>query len=200
MFYYQEITIIDQAEISPHFVWSKLYNQVHLALVEAQNHDEIVYIGVSFPQYIYQKDDAGKNIINIGTKLRLFANVEEELQNLNIKDWLVRLTDYIHIGSIRPVPQNRVTSYVRFYRKQFKTNAERLARHRVKTRNDISFDNAVKLYQNRVKMTNLPFIQLKSSTNNQQFKLFIEKNIGEKSNEYKFNTYGLSFESSVPEF
>jgi len=30
---YQEITIIKTPEISPYFIWSKLYTQLHLALV-----------------------------------------------------------------------------------------------------------------------------------------------------------------------
>ena len=205
MLYYQEITLIDQGkiyqnEISSYFIWSKLYTQLHLALVKIQNQDGIVNIGVSFPQFIYQKEEKCKPKINLGTSLRLFAKTEEELQTLNILNMLERLMDYLHISPIRLVPQDKITAYVKFNRKQFKTNPERLARHRVKTRNDISFDEAVKLYQNRITFTDLPYIEMKSLTNNRRFKLFIEKNISEKSNGYKFNTYGLSSESTVPDF
>ena len=42
MKFYQEITLIDQAEISPYFIWTKLYTQLHIALAElkdANNND-----------------------------------------------------------------------------------------------------------------------------------------------------------------
>jgi CRISPR-associated endonuclease Csy4 len=200
MRYYQEITLIEQVEISPYFIWSKLYGQLHIAFVEIKKQNNQANIGASFPQYIYQKNEVGKSTIVLGTKLRLFAEIESTLQQFNIFKWLERLTDYVHISSIRLVPQEKVTAYVTFQRKQVKTNAERLARHRVKTRNDISFDDAVKLYQNRVTTTDLPFIQMKSLTSDQGFKLFIEKRIALKSSESKFNTYGLSSNSTVPEF
>ena len=80
-----------------------------------------------------------------------------------------------------------------------KTNATRLARHRVK-RGDIGFDEALARYSNVVTTTELPFIQMKSLTSDQMFKLFIEKRSIEQSKSQVFSTYGLSSESSVPEF
>lgn len=197
MKHYTEITFIQSDGFSFYQLWTKVYAQLHLALVEIKNPNDKVNIGISFPEYKFNEE---KGIGFLGAKLRLFANTEEELHSLSIKHWLERLTDYVHISSIRLVPQEKVTAYVTFQRKQVKTNAERLARHRVKTRNDISFDDAIKLYQNRVTTTDLPFIQMKSLTNDQRFKLFIEKRIAPKSSESKFNTYGLSSNSTVPEF
>jgi len=55
MDYYQEITLIDQAEISPYVIWSKLYQQLHIALAEIKDGNNKVNIGVSFPQYIYEE-------------------------------------------------------------------------------------------------------------------------------------------------
>lgn len=199
MRYYQEITLIDQAEISPYFIWSKLYGQLHLALVDATGEGEQVGIGVSFPQYIYEKASSKKPKVNLGNKLRLFASSEEDLQKLNIKHWLERLLDYVHIGPIRPVPENKVTGYVHFARKQVKTNADRLARHRAK-RGDISFDEAKARYQNVVTTTDLPFVQMKSLTSEQPFKLFIEKRLGKKTAAAAFSAYGLSAICTVPEF
>ncbi len=200
MHYFQEITLIEQVEISQYFIWSKLYGQLHIALVEIHNQNLNSNIGVSFPQYIYQKNEEGKPIITLGAKLRIFAPTEAILQQLNIIKWLDRLSDYVHISSIRPVPQDKILSYASFQRKQVKTNAERLARHRVKTKNDISLDDAIKLYQKRITKTDLPFIQMKSLTSNKHFKLFIAKKESPKSNEFEFNAYGLSSKSTVPEF
>ncbi|SDY01527.1 type I-F CRISPR-associated endoribonuclease Cas6/Csy4 [Acinetobacter kyonggiensis] len=195
MKYYQEITLIDQAEISSYFIWSKLYTQLHIALAEIKDTNNKVNIGVSFPQYRFNQE---KGIGFLGEKLRLFAQNEADLKKLDLKKWLDRLTDYVHITSIREVPEN-INGYAIYKRKQVKTNAARLARHRVK-RGDIGFDEALARYSNVVTTTNLPFVQMKSLTSDQMFKLFIEKQNAEQSESQVFSTYGLSSESSVPEF
>ncbi|ELO6155969.1 type I-F CRISPR-associated endoribonuclease Cas6/Csy4 [Escherichia coli] len=197
MKYYQEITLIDQAEISSYFIWSKLYTQLHIALAEIKDTNNKVDLGVSFPQYLFEKNDKNSKV-NLGKKLRLFAQNEADLKKLDLKKWLDRLTDYVHITSIREVPEN-IKGYAIYKRKQVKTNAERLARHRVK-RGDIGFDEALARYSNVVTTTDLPFIQMKSLTSDQVFKLFIEKKNAEQSESQVFSTYGLSSESSVPEF
>ena len=199
MKFYQEITLIDQAEISPYFIWSKLYAQLHIALAEHKNANEKGNIGISFPKYIYEQgDEAKKSKVNLGNKLRIFAEDQAALENLNIFQWLKRLTDYVHITSIREVPEN-IKGYATYSRKQVKTNAERLARHRVK-RGDIGFDEALTRYSNVVTTTDLPYIQMKSLTSDKSFKLFIEKKNANQSENQVFSTYGLSSESSVPEF
>ena len=199
MKFYQEITLIDQAEISPYFIWSKLYAQLHIALAEHKNANEKGNIGISFPKYIYEQgDEAKKSKVNLGNKLRIFAEDQAALENLNIFQWLKRLTDYVHITSIREVPEN-IKGYATYSRKQVKTNAERLARHRVK-RGDLGFDEALARYSNVVTTTDLPYIQMKSLTSDKSFKLFIEKKNANQSENQVFSTYGLSSESSVPEF
>ena len=199
MKYYQEITLIDQAEISPYFIWSKFYTQLHIAFAEIKDTSDKVNIGVSFPQYIFKEKTEDKNVkVNLGKKLRLFAQNEADLTKLDIKKWLDRLTDYVHVTSIREVPEN-IKSYALYKRKQVKTNAERLARHRVK-RGDIGFDEALARYRNVITTTDLPFIQMKSLTSDKMFKLFIEKQNTEQSETQVFSTYGLSSECSVPEF
>ncbi|MEQ1144096.1 type I-F CRISPR-associated endoribonuclease Cas6/Csy4 [Acinetobacter soli] len=205
MTFYQEITLIDQAEISPYFIWSKLYTQLHIALAAIKDESDKMSVGVSFPQYIFEeKVDNQKAKINLGRKLRLFADSEADLKKLDIRKWLERLEDYVHIKSIDEVPVKAIKGYVIYKRKQVKTNAQRLARHRVK-RGDIGFDEALARYSNVVTTTNFPYIEMKSlSTSDQQsekrFKLFIEKQPAEKTETQVFSTYGLSSVSSVPEF
>ena len=200
MNYYIEVTLMENDQFSPYELWSQLYPQLHLALVEAKNADNKVSIGFSFPQYHFHQD---KGVGFIGTKLRLFAESEANLKKLDIRRWLERLEDYVHVTSIREVP-NDIKNYAIYKRKQVKTNAQRLARHRVK-RGDIGFDEALARYSNVVTTTNMPYIEMKSlSTSDQQsekrFKLFIEKQSAEKSATQVFSTYGLSSVSSVPEF
>ena len=200
MNYYIEVTLMENDQFSPYELWSQLYPQLHLALVEAKNADNKVNIGFSFPQYRFHQD---KGVGFIGTKLRLFAESEADLKILDRRRWLERLEDYVHVTSIREVP-NDIKNYAIYKRKQVKTNAQRLARHRVK-RGDIGFDEALARYSNVVTTTNMPYIEMKSlSTSDQQsekrFKLFIEKQSAEKSETQVFSTYGLSSVSSVPEF
>ena len=200
MKFYQEITLIDQAEISPYFIWSKLYTQLHIGLAEIKDANEKVNIGISFPKYIYEQgDETQKSKVHLGNKLRIFAETQADLEKLNISKWLERLTDYLHITSIREVPEAKISGYATYSRKQVKTNAERLARHRVK-RGDIGFDEALARYSNVVKTTDLPYIQMKSLTSDKSFKLFIEKKLTDKSETQVFSTYGLSSVSTVPEF
>lgn len=204
MKFYQEITLIDQAGISPYFIWSKLYTQLHIALAEIKDDSDKVGIGASFPQYIFEeKVENQKARINLGNKLRLFAESEADLKKLDIRKWLERLEDYVHITSIREVPSD-IKDYAIYKRKQVKTNAQRLARHRIK-RGDIGFEEALARYSNVVTTTDLPYIEMQSlSSSDEQskkrFKLFIEKLPAEKSENQVFSTYGLSSESAVPEF
>lgn len=194
MKHYLDITIV--MFDSTYCIWSKLYAQLHLALVEAKKRNDKSNIGVSFPEYRFNKE---QGIGFLGTKLRLFANSEDELLSLDIKKWLERLSDYIHITSIREVSQHKITGNAIFSRKQVKTNAERLARHRVK-RGDINFDEALQRYQNIVTTSDLPFIQLKSLTNQHPFRLFIQKENKDHAEIGSFNSYGLSVNATVPEF
>lgn len=200
MKYYIEVTLIENPELVAYQLWSKLYTQLHISLAEMKNSDNKVNIGVSFPQYRFNQT---KGVGFLGEKLRIFAQSKAELQTLDLKKWLDRLTDYVHMTSIREVPEN-VKGYAIYKRKQVKTNAQRLARHRVK-RGDIGFDEALARYSNVLTTTDLPYIEMLSlSTSDEQdkkrFKLFIEKYDAQQSETQVFSTYGLSSESSVPEF
>jgi CRISPR-associated endonuclease Csy4 len=201
MKYYIEVTLMKTDDFSPYELWSRIYRQLHIAFAEIKDTYDKVNIGVSFPQYRF---NAEKSVGFLGEKFRIFAQSQADLEKLNIQKWFDRLTDYLHITSIREVPENKITGYAIYRRKQVKTNPQRLARHRVK-RGDIGFDEALARYRNVVTTTDLPYIQLQSlSTSDEQdkrlFKLFIEKKSAEKSETQVFSTYGLSSQSSVPEF
>ncbi len=202
MKYYIEVTLMKTDDFSPYELWSRIYTQLHIAFAEIKDtSDNKVSIGISFPQYRFS---AEKSVGFLGEKIRIFAQSQADLEKLNIQKWFDRLTDYLHITSIREVPENKITDYAIYRRKQVKTNPQRLARHRVK-RGDIGFDEALARYSNVVTTTDLPYIQLQSlSTSDEQdkrwFKLFIEKKSAEKSETQVFSTYGLSSQSSVPEF
>ena len=55
MNYYQDITLLPDADIGLYFLWQKVYQQIHLALVENKSADNASAIGVAFPEYNVDK-------------------------------------------------------------------------------------------------------------------------------------------------
>lgn len=224
MRFYQELTLIKTPEITPYFIWSKLYTQLHLALVEQQNPDKKVNFGVSFPEYLYREKDkeGSKEFASLGTKVRVFAPNQQELEQLNLAKWLGRLTDYVHIKSIQAVPENTASHLVvKRYRAKTLASLERKTRRfmqREATRQgkEISFKEAQALQHQRFAKQqevslqeaekqylqptakNLPFIKMKSYSGNKEFSLQIEQQTVEQPQQGVFNTYGLSSQATVP--
>lgn len=205
MRFYQEITLIKTPEISPYFIWGKLYMQLHLALVEQQNPDETVNIGVSFPEYKYTQKE-GEAFASLGTKLRVFANTEAELQQLNLVKWLERLSDYVHIKSIANVPSD-VIGYESFNRRRKSGNAEKHIRrrmNRLEKNNNQTPEQAIESFKGYAMSDAdkaLPFIEMKSLRGKKDFRMSItRKEVEPSSVPVKFNTYGLSKEGALPKF
>ena len=61
------------------FLWSKVYQQIHLALVGTLENEQTA-LGISFPEY---QDNQF-----LGKKLRVFAESEQELERLNLAQCL----------------------------------------------------------------------------------------------------------------
>jgi len=194
MNYYVDIKLLTDTEITLGFVWKKLYAQIHLALVEVRDKDNLVSIGLGFPKY---SDDRF-----LGDTLRIFAPTKEELEQLDLNRWVERLLDYLTVSELKEVPTT--TEFVSFRRKQFKTNAERLARRQAK-RKGISYEEALKNYENfdeeeKKKKNRLPYINVKSLSSDREMKIFIERSKAKEESQGLFSTYGLSSESTVPWF
>jgi len=193
MKYFIEVTLLPSVEIPLYFLWEKVYQQIHLALVEIKKEDGSVTVGVSFPAY-----DARRN--ELGSKLRLFSQTFTELEELAISQWLSRLKDYVHITGIRDIP-NKTKGYAVFKRVQTKSSKMRLARRKAK-REGIDLDAAIKVlsfYQE--KTSNLPYIRLKSLSSGKWYRLMVSSSKVEKiQNVGTFSTYGLGACRSVPLF
>ena len=200
MKFYIEITLLPSENIGINFLWTKLYQQIHLALVDMNDGKANVPIGVAFPKY-----DAEKN--RLGSKLRLFAKSESELVKMDIKKWLNRLLDYVHITQIREVP-NSVKSYSVYKRQQLNRSSaklERLIKRRAK-REGVTIEEARSRIiadstnNDDTRLLKSPFIWMKSISSENLFRLFI---IREKASNYvegSFSSYGLSDKSTVPNF
>jgi len=200
MKYYLDITLLPDAEANLGFLWQKVYQQVHLGLVENKVAENESVIAVSFPNY-------GDKVFPLGDKLRLFADNQRQLEQLDIAKWLSRLTDYTHMKSIIEVPGS-INQFALFKRKQIKSNIEKKAKKRAKHLNKSYSEVLEYLLKEQTDLThdkyrsNLPFIQMESlsSKNRDRFPLFIERQFLDSCIEGKFTTYGLSKTATVPWF
>ena len=214
MRFYCEITLLPNPEINIHFLWSKLFGQLHLGLVEMKDEQERVPIGISFPDYV-----AGEKRSVLGGRCRLFAHDEATLMRFDTQKRLEHLKDYVHCTTIRPVPE-KVKGYAIYQRFNPKTNQARLARRYAK-RHDMDFETAfnstVQLLADKAppdatykmafrycdlsrKAVPMPFIRLDSLSNRHTFCLWIKKTDVLVSSGTHFSSYGLSANSTVPEF
>ncbi|EGR3971187.1 type I-F CRISPR-associated endoribonuclease Cas6/Csy4 [Vibrio cholerae] len=197
MDYYQEITLLPDADIALGFLWQSVFQQVHIALVEHKVGSNQSLVAVGFPDYRQAK-------FPLGAKLRLFAKEQATLEKLDIHSWLTRLEDYVHIKGIKPVP-NDVT-YVSFVRKQVKSpeRIERDMQQKAALWAEKSGKPLVKcladLQQSKpTVLCPLPFIYLHSQQTKQRspeksskFPLFIQMEQQNASQNGGFDCYGLS--------
>jgi CRISPR-associated endonuclease Csy4 len=217
MKYYLDITLLPEADITLGFLWQKVYQQVHIALVDNKVSKNESAIAVSFPRY--STDKSREHAFPLGNQLRLLANSEVQLTQLNVAKWLNRLEDYVHIKSIKPVPEK--VSQIAFVRQQVKGEARiekdmlnKAQRWAEKSGQPLDACLA-ELEKSKPKANSgLPFIWLQSqetkqrnSGESQKLPLFIKRvEVGEQQNGV-FNCYGLSENhnnegklASIPQF
>lgn len=212
MRFYLEITLLPNPEVGLNFLWSKVFQQLHLSFVEAQNAEKRVPIGIGFPKY-----RVGDKSFGLGAKCRLFAEDLATLDRYVAAQRLVRLSDYVHCTGIRPVP-DKLLGYAIYRRRHPKTNPERLARRYARRHGldlEHAFSTTVKLreqasntaypksfrYCDMLKPSvALPFIRLQSLSGGQTFCLWIDKIQATVPMAGGFNAYGLSSVATVPEF
>jgi CRISPR-associated endonuclease Csy4 len=196
MKHYIDITLLPDADIALYFLWEKVYQQVHLALVESQQRHKknLISVGAAFPEYDTER-------FQLGRKLRLLAVSTDELERLNIKQWLSRLQDYVHITSIREVPEKKIEGYVHFKRLQPKSNNDRLVKRHAE-RKAISVEEAAIYFMGRKEVySRAPFVRINSHSSGKRYRLLILRSDAETSEKSGgFSSYGLSSTRSVPVF
>ena len=185
MWFFQDVILQPTEDISASFLWSRVYRQVHLALVNSKDEQGIIRCGVAFPEY---------------SEENLLTPEESDLQRLNLPDALKRLTpDYVKITTIRQVPIRKCKGYVTYSRYQPEAAVMQKARRYAK-RHGISIEEAQKLFPTAVSKNRYPYIQLESMTNHHRFSLFIQKQEAVEQPCNGFSAYGFSKKSSVPDF
>ncbi|MGX9460357.1 type I-F CRISPR-associated endoribonuclease Cas6/Csy4 [Shewanella sp. A14] len=197
MNYYQEITLLPDVEIPLGFIWQNVFQQVHIALVENKISPNQSAIAVGFPDY-------KQGSFPLGSKLRLFAQEQSQLEKLAIADWLTRFKDYAHIKGIKPVPAE--ATFVSFTRKHIKS-AERIDREMQQKAQRWATKSGTPLNECLTELektkpsgqSKLPFIFLhsqetkrRSPDENSKFPLFINRIEVDGKQNGIFDCYGLS--------
>jgi len=199
--YYQELRLLPEKEIPIHFLWSKLYTQIHLALVACKETDNTSAVGISFPEY-WCKERKGVTYGGLGNKIRLFANNQANLERLQLGQWLSRLSDYVHISSIKPVPAEKVTGHLIVSRVRTKPSKENLAR-RYSRRHGVSEAESLQRlsdYNQYVDDKYTPYVRINSLSGQKVFSLFIKQQVVATAQAGAYTCYGLSVDSTVPNF
>lgn len=206
------MTLLPDAEITLGFIWQKIYQQIHIALVDNKINNNESAIAVAFPQY-------GDKAFPLGNQLRLLAETKEQLNKLNIQQWLHRLEDYVHIKSIKPVPDN--VKQVCFVREQVKGTAGIEKKQQAKAKywsekSGIPIEACLlSLEKSKPNIKSiLPFIWLESqetkrlnAATSRKFPLFIKRIEVNERQKGRIDCYGLSANhqeiqqlGSVPQF
>ncbi|WNO08315.1 type I-F CRISPR-associated endoribonuclease Cas6/Csy4 [Teredinibacter sp. KSP-S5-2] len=202
MNYYQDIRLLPDAETNLGFLWHKVFQQIHIALVEYKIGENQSAIGLSIPGY--KLPEKGEKEFPLGDIIRLFANTEAELETLGLTQWLIRLEDYAQIKTIKPIPE--VTQYACFTRRHIKSQKQIAAKtKKMAEYQAIETGEPIETCLEKLSesapcgICNLPFIHAKSLSGNAEtsdgFRLFIEQKLLDEPKSGYFTCYGLSDKS-----
>lgn len=187
MDHYVDIEVRPDPEFAANHLMSALYAKLHRVLV-AQGGS---HIAVSLPGV----DRVGAHL---GTRLRLHGELGS-LITLLASDWLAGMRDHVALAQPARVPDKAQYRVVK--RVQVKSSPDRL-RRRLMRRHALSEQEACQRIPDGVeRLTQLPFVQLRSTSTGQPFRLFIDHGpILTSATPGEFNTYGLSQGATIPWF
>ena len=187
MDHYVDIDVRPVQEFPAHQLMSALYAKLHRALVA----QACSRIGVSFPGV----DSVAPYL---GTRLRLHGEFAA-LSVLLESDWLTGMRDHVALTPPMQVPNTAQNRAVR--RVQVKSSPERL-RRRLMRRHAIDEQEArQRIPDESARLAHLPFVQLRSTSTGQTFRLFIDHGpVQPGAAPGGFNAYGLSQGATIPWF
>ena len=185
--HYIDLNVVPDPESGPPALLGALYGRLHLTLVQQQ----LDNIGVSFPGYSVMPR-------SLGTTLRLHGS-EASLQQLLDADWLKGMRDHVRMTDIAPAPADAPHRTVQ--RKQFKTNADRLRRRRMKRKGETAAQAQAAIPATVERTPTLPYVHVRSRSTGQPFCLFIALGPpGRTAVSGSFSRYGLGGPTTVPWF
>lgn len=181
---YQDIRVLPDPEFTEAQLLSALFAKLHRALGVRDKGD----IGVSFPEYDKTP----------GSVLRLHGE-RGALEALEAMRWRAGLNDYSAASAIQPVPASAVWRTVS--RVQVKSSAGRLLRRSVRKGWLTEEEASQRLLSARDSVSRLPFIQMRSLSSGQSFRLFIGLGaVVPAPVSGTFTSYGLSAVATIPWF
>jgi CRISPR-associated endonuclease Csy4 len=189
MDFYVDIEILENPDIQTATVLNTLFGKFHNALVTAGDETQI---GISFPKH-RSSDTSG-----LGNVLRLHGN-EPSLVGFMAKNWHASLSDYLNVSNTRAIPSR--VNFAQIRRVQLQSNAERLRRRFMKRHNVDAHTAKQKISDSVERTTKLPWLQVRSISTGQSFRLFIDVGEFQKAaTTGSFNRYGLSATATLPIF
>lgn len=187
MNYYLDLKVIPDSEFNAQTLLNILFGKLHFALVNLGDKN----VGVSFPDFSEENN-------RLGNCLRLHSS-SDALDLLAKDNWMRGIKDYTITGSVSPIPESLGYRIVSRY--QVKSNPEKERRRLIKRKN-ITQEEALKLIpDNTAKRVKLPYIEMKSCSRGERFKLFLKhSDVLGKPVEGSFSKYGLSATATIPWF
>jgi CRISPR-associated endonuclease Csy4 len=192
MDHYVDITLRPDPEFPAPLLMNALFAKLHRVLA---SHDAGLAgrVAVSFPGHA-----AAGRLLHLGDRLRLHGQATG-LTALLGQDWLAGMRDHTQPADLAAVPatvQHRVVRRV-----QAQSSPERL-RRRLARRHQLDAAEAAQRIPDSVAQTlRLPWVQLRSSSTDQNFRLFIEHGpLLPHPLPGTFSPYGLSLGATVPWF
>ena len=184
---YINIQLRPDPEIAAHQLLGALYARLHRALVSQRS----TGVAVSFPGYKTQP-------LSLGTCLRLLGS-RVALEELTQNDWLSGMRDHVAVSAPAPVPADAAHRAMR--RVQAKSSPERLRRRLIKRHGLDAQQANERIPDSAAEMLHLPFVQLRSNSTGQTFRLFLRLGKAQATPlQGKFNAYGLSPSATTPWF
>jgi len=183
--HYLDIHLLADPEFAPDQLLRALFAKLHRGLVTLGSGE----VGISLPAHSAR---------GLGDHLRLHGSLHA-LGTLQALEWLTGMRDHVRLGEIQPVPagcRHRCVSRV-----QVDSNPGRL-RRRLMRRHGLDEDTALqRIPDSAMRLTHLPWIEMRSQSNGQRFRLFIDHcPLQENPTPGTFNGYGLSSTATIPWF
>lgn len=183
-----EFTVIPQADMVTPEALALILQWLHPQLPNYQGE-----VGIAFPGYIRNR--------SLGSRLRLFAS-EQTLARIRQSGIEEGINDYALIGKIKEIPAG-VKEHVCYTRQRQKGLSDlRRAKKRLATQG-LSNEEVERRLANKARKAlakPAPYLYLQSQSTGQRMTLAIERKTQSEACAGQFGSYGLSNQTTVPDF
>ena len=187
MDHYIDLRLLPDPEFAQPHLMGALFSKLHRALVAQHS----PHIGISFPAV-----QTGPPWL--GDCLRLHGH-QAALTGLMALNWLAAMGDHVHATTVLAVPPK--SSFRVVSRVQAKSNPERLRRRQMRRHGLDAAQALVTVPDTAAEHLDLPYVQLRSQSTEQSFRLFIRHGeLLETATAGTFGAYGLSATATIPWF